>query len=232
MNHEKKKLINRRRLIQWMLAPIIIIIMVLGWKYTFLGFAVPVLMLMGLIGGFFKGRYVCGNLCPRGSFFDRIVSTFSFKKDIPPSLRKMPFRLLLFAILMVFMAYILARDITNINHWGYTFWEVCVLTTAAGLIIGIVIHPRSWCAFCPMGTLQNVIGGHKSPLQIDKSKCISCRICENICPMSLHIVDDKDKGELQSRDCLKCGECVAACPKNVLSWKKEKEGIKKDEDPA
>jgi hypothetical protein len=44
---------------------------------------------LGIIGGIFRGRYVCGNLCPRGGFFDRLISPVSPKLPIPAGFRNM-----------------------------------------------------------------------------------------------------------------------------------------------
>ncbi len=63
----------RRHVIQWFLVPVVIISIALGWKFPWLGFSVPIVMLMGAIINIKKGRYGCGNLCPRGNFFDRIM---------------------------------------------------------------------------------------------------------------------------------------------------------------
>lgn len=55
--------------VRWFLAPLVITTIALGWWFPYIGFLVPVAMLSGMIGGVFKGRFVCGNLCPRGAFF-------------------------------------------------------------------------------------------------------------------------------------------------------------------
>ena len=46
--------VARRRTIQWLLVPIVVITLALGWKYPVLGFVVPVVMLMGIVGGLFN----------------------------------------------------------------------------------------------------------------------------------------------------------------------------------
>ena len=69
--------VKKRRLVQWILAPVVVIVISLGWKYPFLGFSVPLVMLTGMVLGFFRGRYTCGNLCPRGGFFDRMIAPLS-----------------------------------------------------------------------------------------------------------------------------------------------------------
>jgi ferredoxin-type protein NapH len=211
-------IVIQRRRIQWLLMPIVIITIGLGWKYPILGFSVPVVMVTGVIVGFWKGRYVCGNLCPRGSFFDRLIARISFDKKIPAALRQMPLRWTLFAAMMGFMVFRISQNPSDWRHWGKTFWMMCVITTAIGVVLGIVLHPRMWCAFCPIGTMQNALGGHKQPLLIDAALCRQCRACEKACPFQLAIVQDKDLGRLLSRDCLKCSECVAVCPTKAIRW--------------
>ena len=97
--------VARRRAIQWFLVPVVVVTIALGWKYPVLGFSVPVVMLTGFVGGLFNGRYVCGNLCPRGSFFDRIIAPVSFRKTIPAFVRQMPLRWTILAAMTVFMVW-------------------------------------------------------------------------------------------------------------------------------
>lgn len=210
-----------RRTVQWIVAPIVVLTVALGWKYPLLGFTVPVAMATGMAGGFFRGRWVCGHLCPRGGFFDRMIAPFAPRRSIPPLLRSMPLRWGVFAALMGFMVWRISADPGNWEHWGRVFWSMCALTTGIGLVAALTIHPRAWCAFCPMGTFQNAVGGGKGPLQIAPS-CRECRKCEKACPMALPLVKDKSVGYLQHRDCLKCPECIAVCPANALSWPEDR----------
>lgn len=39
-----------------------------------------------------KGRYWCGNYCPRGNFYDHIVSKISPNRRVPKFLKSMGFR--------------------------------------------------------------------------------------------------------------------------------------------
>lgn len=213
-----KKETKKRKTIQWTLLLLVIMTIAMGWKYPVLGYSVPLVMLAGITGSFVKGRYVCGNLCPRGSFLDRIIAPLSRQKDIPQFLRGMTFRLIMMAALMGFMFYRGFQNPTSFDHWGIVFWSMCVITTGVAVMLGLFIHQRGWCSFCPMGTMQNLIGGGKSLLQINASSCKGCKLCERSCTMGLRIVASKAQGYLASRDCLKCSECIDACPKNALSW--------------
>ncbi len=210
----------RRKIMQHALWPIVVIVIALGWHYPLLGFTVPFVMIMGMIGGVLRGRYVCGHLCPRGGFFDRVIAPFSLKRSIPPSLRKRTFRWAFFGLLMTFMLYRISLDPADLDHWGRVFWLMCVITTAVGIALGIFIHPRAWCSFCPMGTLQSALDRGNIRIRIDGPACIGCRACEKACPMNLTILKYKDEGVLTDADCLKCPECGAACPRNALEMRK------------
>lgn len=210
--------VRKRRLIQWLIAPIVIVVIGLGWKYPVLGFTVPVVMGLGMVFGPVNGRYACGNLCPRGGFFDRMIAPLSRKSRIPDSFRSMKFRWIVFAALMGFMTFQISRNPTSWEHWGHVFWIMCAVTTLVGVVLGIFINPRAWCSFCPMGTMQSAMGGGKNQLEILSDSCRECRICEKACPMGIQIVDFKNNGKVGSRDCLKCPECIGVCPKKALSW--------------
>ena len=217
MTNATSRQIKRRAIVQWSLIPVVLLTIGLGWKYPLCGFSVPLVMLAGIIGGIFRGRYVCGNICPRGGFFDRILRWISRNRPIPNAIRNNTFRWTFFATMMGFMVYRVSMNPADIYHWGKVFWMMCVITTAIGVVFGILIHQRSWCAFCPMGTMQNALGGRKKHMRIDKDLCVECGSCEKACPFNLAIIIHKDTGVIADPDCLKCSECIAACPKNALS---------------
>jgi polyferredoxin len=214
---EWQRLAALRRKIQLALWVIVAITIIGGLFYPLLGFVVPVVMLTGIIGGFFKGRYVCGWLCPRGAFLDRILRPVSPEREIPAWLRGRVFRWVIFASLMGFMIWQISLNPGDAYHWGRVFVRICIITTAIGVVLALFVNPRTWCSFCPVGTMQSAVGGSKAPLKIDDG-CVECRACERACPMSLAIVDRGENGELRLPDCLKCSECQLACPKNLLHF--------------
>ncbi len=223
MESRKPRINVARRTRQWLLAPLVVITLAFGWRYPLVGFIVPLVMVIGLIGGVIRGRYVCGNWCPRGSFLDRVVSLVSPKRPIPDFLRGSAFRWTLVAVLMGLMVYRISLNPGDIMHWGRVFWMMCLITTAIGVSLALFLHPRAWCSICPMGTMQNALGGHKHQLKIDASACTSCGLCARACPFGLAPVEHRDHGIMEDRDCLKCAECTAACPVGALSWPGEQD---------
>ncbi|MFC2095707.1 4Fe-4S binding protein [Candidatus Bipolaricaulota bacterium] len=217
---DAQAVVKRRSILQWGLLWIVLITIGLGWWFPWLGFSVPLVMLTGIVGSLFNGRYVCGNLCPRGAFYDRVMAPFSRKRPIPQWLRSKTLRWTLFAVLMGFMVFRILQNPLDLMHWGRVFWMMCVVTTAIGIPLAIFLRPRTWCSFCPIGTVQSAIGGHKRQLRINGDLCRSCTLCERACPMDLSIVESKDAGIVSEVDCLRCSECAAVCPVAALSFSK------------
>ena len=213
--------VRNRRLMQWGLLSIVVVTIGLGWRLPWLGFSVPIVMITGVLVSLVRGRYVCGNLCPRGAFYDRLVARFSRRREVPSWLRSMPFRWTVFALLMGFMVFRVAQNPLDPMHWGRVFWLMCVVTTGIGVPLALLHHPRTWCAFCPIGTVQNALGGGRGRLRIDAEACRACRICEAACPMGLAIAEHREAGVVPHRDCAKCSECIAVCPVGALDWPSE-----------
>ena len=208
---------QRRRFIQrWLWA--VVLITIFGGLYSpWLGFIVPVVMLMGVVGGVMRGRFVCGWLCPRGAFFDVAMARMSPKRRIPSFFRRWWWRVAMLMGLMGFMIYQISLNPSDPLHWGRVFVRICIITTAAGILLAFIVHPRTWCSFCPMGTIQAAAGGKKRPLKMDAG-CVECRSCERACPLDLPILREMEDGTFKGRDCLQCPECQAVCPKGILHF--------------
>lgn len=210
---------QRQRWIWWVL-PFIVIA---GWLYPVLGYFIPVCMVAGLGIAIFRGRSWCDWLCPRGSFLDVLLSRIGVKRDIPPLLRKGWFRIMVMALLMLILLTQLPRFWPSVYGMGSVFVMVLTVTTAAGIILGMIFHPRSWCAICPIGTMGSWIGKGRYPLTIDP-KCNACKVCDKICPNSInrwqYRPDESEAVVIPEWDCLKCGLCLVACPQQALTLKK------------
>jgi len=77
---------------------------------------------------------------------------------------------------------------------------------------------RFWCRYvCPMGAI-NATFSTRSALGIyrDVGKCDDCGICNKICPVQIDVVNAK-LGRIDSKECIMCFECVAACHTRALN---------------
>ena len=120
----------------------------------------------------------------------------------------------IFVALMGFMVFRIIQTEGIVDKIGMVFVTLCILTTSIAILFGVIIAPRTWCSFCPMGTLQRAMGGKKYQLKVDAEKCIDCGKCQKVCPMQLPVNEIPDKP-----DCIKCARCVEACPRHALmSW--------------
>jgi len=185
-------------------------------KYPYLGFIVPAAMLAGIGGAFSKGRYVCGNICPRGSFYDTFFRFVAGRREVPKFMLSLKFRWGVVAVLMSFMVWQITLNPTNPMHWGHVFWNMCAVTTLVGVVFGLIFRARTWCTFCPVGTMAASIRGSRYQLEI-ADHCRGCKVCEKYCPLDLSIKDYKG-GSLSHPDCLKCSACIERCPVDALKF--------------
>lgn len=178
-------------------------------------------MLAPVFVSIFKGRFWCGNLCPRGSFYDSVVSKFSGKKRPPKFFKSYYFRAVILTIMMTVFISGIYKNWGDLYGIGMVFYRLIVVTTVIGVVLSLVYNHRTWCNFCPMGTLASIVSKfkrNKNVLQVSNS-CVSCKICEKKCPLG--IVPYSYKGNLLSHpDCIQCGKCAVACPKTAIGYDK------------
>ena len=192
---------------------IVLIVSIGGIFYPKLGYILMLVFATLLVIAPFRGRWFCGNLCPRGSFVDFWLAPLSGRLRIPPFLRSMWIRVPIFIALMGFMIYRLLGTQGIVDRIGMVFVTLCIVTTSIAVLFGVFLAPRTWCTFCPMGTLQRTLGRGRYLLTIDRERCIDCKRCRKVCPMQLPVNEIQDLP-----DCIKCGRCIQACPKDALSF--------------
>jgi len=143
--------------IQLIMVWLLPLIVIGGLFNPLLGYLVVAMMAFFLTLSFFKGRYWCWNLCPRGAFLDILISKISSNKPFPAKLSKERFRWLVLFLFMVFLIFRLMITRGSLFTIGGLFVMMCTITTVISIVIGIVSKHRGWCIICPMGTLQDKI---------------------------------------------------------------------------
>lgn len=215
------------------------------------GFTVP----FGVLGflfvfGSLLGRAVCGWLCPFGLVQDLLHKLPVFRKQ-----KRLPFHRILgygryvalvglvcigsmflfggFAKVPAFCKYLCpsgtllgaipllsGNEMLRSQAGGLFFWKVGILVGICLLSIKVY---RPFCQYlCPLGAIYGWFN-HFSLVKIwrEESACSHCRACERACPMVLSVEEISS-----SPACIRCGDCVAACPEQCLHFVGKRMGEK------
>ncbi|ASW43429.1 MULTISPECIES: 4Fe-4S binding protein [Eubacteriales] len=176
-------------------------------------------MLGPVVLSIFKGRFWCGNICPRGSFYDNLLSKISNNKKAPKFLKSNFFRILVVILMMSIFAVGISKNWGNLYGIGLVFYRMIVITSIIGIVLSFFYNSRTWCNFCPMGTIASFISRIRKGKRLLKvsTSCVSCKICEKQCYFGIAAYEYK--GNLLSHpDCIQCGKCLSACPKKSISY--------------
>lgn len=202
---------------------IIIGYLIIGWFYPVIGLLALICMFGPILTSIWKGRWWCGNVCPRGNMYDRLLSKYSPHREIPKFVRTFGFRL--FMVFFIFTMF--GIQLSFAKSWadvGRVFWTIILMTTIVGVTLSFIYAPRTWCSFCPMGSISRWVAPKKAPLPKPftnihvSSQCVmKCKMCARVCPMQLRPYDARGEeiGYLHP-DCLKCGKCVKGCPTKIM----------------
>ncbi|MBT9157551.1 MAG: Ferredoxin--NAD(P)(+) reductase (naphthalene dioxygenase ferredoxin-specific) [Firmicutes bacterium] len=187
----------------------------------------------------FKGRYWCGTYCAHGSLFDQLFLPFSRNAKIPSFLKS---KIAQGVVLAWFMYNMLSRIILVSALWGtLPFWDRLgfvfvnsyLMVTVAGGILGLIITPRTWCQFCPMGIMQMLMYSLGKKLGLTQKhdrkitvsaieKCHKCAKCARTCPMQrVPYTNFSDKNQFDDLACIRCLTCIENCPAKILTLETE-----------
>lgn len=202
---------------------ILLAYLVVGYFYPVIGFLAIICMIAPVAFAVRKGRWWCGNGCPRGNFYDRVLAKYSPHKPIPAFVRSRGFRIFMVLFIFTMFGIQMYRAWGNWNDMGRVFWTIILITTIVGVTLSFIYAPRTWCSFCPMGTLSSWVTPKAGRLHANYhritvgEKCTTkCKLCSAVCPMQLSPYQSRnDESGFLHPDCIKCGRCVKGCPLKV-----------------
>lgn len=184
-----------------------------------IGMSAIICMLAPVIVSIFRGRFWCGNLCPRGNFYDNVMSRFSKEKPVPKFLKSIYFRALVVLFLFTMFGVGVKNNWGDMAGIGMVFYRIIVITTIVGVLLALYYNHRIWCHFCPMGSLSALVSYFRKEKKVLEvaNNCVNCKICQKKCPMGISPYDYK--GDVLSHpDCIQCAKCVIACPKKSIGY--------------
>lgn len=142
---------------QWLSTIFVFAIAAGGMFIPELGLTLIALMMTAVVMTLIKPRSFCSGVCPRGRALGLVMHKNSRRRALPIFMVSIKFRRLLCGSTMFLIIGSLVRSGGELHRIGTVFWLLCVVTLSAGLVMGFFFKPRSWCAICPMGTLQDTI---------------------------------------------------------------------------
>ena len=205
-----------KKIFKLILVLILPTVIILGFIIPWMGFVIFGCMIMSLLLSLYKGRFWCGNICPRGIFLDIAISKISFNKKIPKVFKSNILKVIMIIILMTIMGLNIYLSHGDMKEIGEKLVYILFATTLLAILLG-VINPRTWCSICPMGYLSGIIGRRIRPLHIFPHQCIDCNICAKKCKMNIKPNKYKKYYTISDTDCIKCGVCKEVCPKRAIA---------------
>ena len=199
-------------------------------RFRFPYYVVGLLLFFGAL----LGRVVCGFLCPFGWIQELLNRIPFYKKNRFRADR--PLRYLKYAVLIVlvivlplcvklvpfFCKYLCPAGTTSglllalgdsalAEQWGGLFgWKLTVLLL---VVLASLIVWRPFCKYlCPLGAIYGFFNRFALVrMELDTERCTGCKCCAGACRMC---VDPSVKPN--SAECIRCGDCVNACPEKAL----------------
>jgi polyferredoxin len=169
---------------------------------------------IGLVGALFLGRFYCGWICPMETLFRPINWLYSKLRvkrlKTPAIFKNNVFR---WSILVLFLLLMVAVRIFKIKV------NLLLYITAFSVLITLVFEEEFWHRYmCPFGTMLSLFS--RKPLfgmKVEKPPCVSCGICQNVCPVSA-IESEEDGMKIDTSECLVCLKCKESCPKISIKY--------------
>lgn len=181
------------------------------------------------------GRVFCSFMCPAGFIFElthNIRKRFK-KTNLEKTSSFKDYRFLLLGISFIF-SIILSIPIISIfdpphiigREFMYFFAHHQISLSGTGfililIIIEIFIFSRLWCNyFCPSGGCLSLIGKKRLlKIKMEKTKCIHCGKCDEVCPYYLFPMKLAENKPFDWTKCDNCGLCRDVCPAGAISYK-------------
>ena len=194
-------------------------------------FLVSVIVLAGTL--LLGRRWQCSTLCLFNGFASEVFSPafplIGKKKKVTPVIIKL-FSVLRWIFLLIALFFSLLWLLVALNMPpGFSLeflsqievYKYLGTELLATMFLWIIFTGRGYCYYCPLGTVLSFISrvaGQK--IITDKTDCIKCNKCNQVCPLAIDIKSSAEEGlPVQNLRCVGCGHCIDSCPTETLSYR-------------
>lgn len=188
------------------------------WYYLFLGVfsgATIHYSVAKIFGPLVFGRGWCGYAC----WTAMVLDFLPYKQPQSPRANIGWIRYVTFIASLIFVAALLLAQVANIEEimfWAFIVGNVLYYAVGIGMAYAFKDN-RAFCKYvCPIAVFMKPMS-YFSLIRItcDKTKCISCGKCKQVCPMDVDVTDNSRKRK-NGTECILCLECAKNCPKKAL----------------
>ena len=188
------------------------------WYYLFTGVfeaATIHYAVAKIFGPLLFGRGWCGYAC----WTAMVLDFLPYKTPQKPRKKFGFIRYITFAASLVFVGALFLCHVGNLEKIMFAAFLVGnVLYYAVGIALAFWCKDnRAFCKYiCPITVFLKPMS-YFSVIRVtcDKTKCISCGKCKQVCPMEVDVTDNA-RTRKNGTECILCMECVKACPKKAL----------------
>ncbi len=188
---------------------------------------------VGVLGaiGAAVGRMPCGFICPFGFLQDLLYKIRTPKIEV--SNRFGWFKYVVLVVLVLIVPYITLEPwfcklcpigaleagipwvlIDSGIRSAVRYFFFIKLAILFAFLFAMVTIKRPFCRFfCPLGAIYSLFNRVSFlKMEVDESLCSYCDLCKDVCPMDLAIYESPN-----TEQCIRCFECVKACPTGAIS---------------
>ncbi|MGB4600033.1 MAG: 4Fe-4S binding protein [Trichlorobacter sp.] len=190
--------------------------------------AAVVIFVAVVAGAWLLRRSFCSWICPVGTLSEWLwkAGFHKFNRNLlPPRWLDIGLRGIKYLLLVFFLFTALSWSLEALHGFLYSgyhaisdvqllqFFRAPSVTTLAvlGLLLALSLPLRNpFCRYlCPYGALLGVVA-LLSPLAVqrDLKRCVSCGVCNQVCPSRIDVMHAK---RVNDPECLGCWRCISHC---------------------
>ena len=180
----------------------------------------------------FFGRLFCGWCCPAGALQDYCMTV----NNKPANNKRNWIKMALFIpwIFFFLMLILFFGGFKNIDFFykrafgipiiGLGEWIMYFMTVFLILILALLSGRRGFCHYLCWVSPFMIVGGKiirlfkipKMLLKTNPALCNSCKVCTQLCPMSIPVHELVKTGKIKHEECILCFTCSDSCSKRVI----------------